>query len=359
MEVAAGRFGESSLMYRKAIFPLLKRVDAERAHERTLFWLSLAQQLSIGRLLLRQIAGRLPQTRVQVCGLTFPNVLGVAAGFDKDVRVAQGLALLGFGHIETGTLTPRPQVGNPKPRLFRLPTDQALINRMGFPNGGVMDAVPRLSQLADIDRQFVLGVSMGKQKETPLVEAFTDYIAIMQAVYPFADYLAVNISSPNTPGLRQLQGRTYLDDLLGRLQYENQILGQQHQIAQRPLLVKISPDLTWLELDTILSVVQNHRASGIIVANTTLSRVGLKDPARTQSGGLSGSPMRQRSTELIAYISRQVAGELPIIGVGGVSNADDVREKIEAGASLVQLYTGMVYKGPGIAGRILRALAAS
>ncbi|MFQ5420308.1 MAG: quinone-dependent dihydroorotate dehydrogenase [Anaerolineae bacterium] len=343
--------------YQRLFWPALRRFDAETVHERTLTALALAQRWRLGRLGLRWLAGKRPSPPpISLFGLTFPNVLGIAAGFDKDVRVAAGLAALGFGHVEVGTLTPRPQAGNPRPRIFRLPDDAALINRMGFPNGGVKAALPRLQALHN--RDFVLGVSLGKQKETPLADAVGDYVQVMTAVYPTADYLAVNISSPNTPGLRELQGSDYLGQLLRALHAENGRLAAAHAHSRRPLLVKIAPDLDWDELDEILTAVQDHQIDGVIATNTTLSRKGLRDSHRTESGGLSGRPLRRRSTEIIAHIIRQTGGKLPVIGVGGVQTVADVQEKLDAGASLVQVYTGLVYQGPGMAGQILRELAA-
>jgi dihydroorotate dehydrogenase len=341
-------------MYKNLIFPLLSQLDAEATHEHTLSLLAWAQNSAVGRAGLRLMAGPLPQQPVTVFGLRFPNILGMAAGFDKDVRVAAGLALLGFGHVEVGTLTPRPQVGNPRPRIFRLRANEALINRMGFPNGGVESAVSPLAQLQQ--RNFILGVSLGKQKETPLADAAADYITVMQAVYPIADYLAVNISSPNTPGLRDLQSGNYLGHLLAVLQRENGQLAQTYGVGERPLLVKIAPDLTWPELDEILTAIQDNNISGIIATNTTINREGLIDAKRVESGGLSGRPLAKRSTEIIAYFQRQTNGKLPIIGVGGVQTAADVQAKLDAGASLVQLYTGLIYEGPRLAGRILREL---
>lgn len=344
-------------VYERYLFPLLKGLDPESAHDRTLKALGLAQSNPAGRAILRAIAGNLPALPVEVGSLRFPNPVGVAAGFDKDARVVEGLAMLGFGHIEVGTLTPRPQSGNPRPRVFRLPADGALINRMGFPNGGVADAVARLRLLAGRPRDYILGVSLGKQKETALEDAAADYIAVMRAVQPHADYLAVNISSPNTPGLRELQGGRYLEHLLRELVAENQRLAEAGGTLPRPLWVKIAPDLEPAEVDEILSSLLSVGIDGIIVANTTLFRGDLVDARQTETGGLSGRPLRERSTSLIAHVNRQTAGKLPIIGVGGVSSATDVREKLAAGASIVQLYTGMVYGGPGLAGRILRELA--
>jgi len=342
-------------MYRRFIFPLLSQVDPETAHEQTLSLLAYGQSRA-GRPFLNRLVGNIPRQPIQVFGLTFPNVLGMAAGFDKDVRVANGLAALGFGHVEVGTLTPHPQEGNPRPRIFRLMLDKALINRMGFPNEGVETAVPRLKKLAQQPHDFVLGVSLGKQKETPLAEAAQDYITVMQKVYPYADYLAVNISSPNTPGLRDLQGGDYLGQLLHTLVAENQKLAYQYQVSPRPLLVKIAPDLTWAELDEMLTAVQDAGIDGIIATNTTLSRDGLLDGAQEETGGLSGRPLAVRSTDMIAHIHREMAGRLPIIGVGGIFTAADICAKLDAGAVLVQLYTALIYEGPTLPGRLLRQM---
>ena len=344
-------------LYAQLLFPALKRLDPETAHEQTLTALALAQANPAGRQALRRIAGRTPAQPVVIGSLRFPNPLGMAAGFDKDARVVAGLAALGFGHVEVGTLTPRPQMGNPRPRIFRLPGDAALINRMGFPNGGVAAAVPRLRALAG-RRDYVLGVSLGKQKETPLADAAADYVAVMRAVYPFADYLAVNLSSPNTPGLRELQGGRYLDALLAELVAESRALAATAGIAPRPLWVKIAPDLSSVELDEVLAALLAAGVDGIIATNTTLARDGLRDTGRGEGGGLSGRPLRQRSTELIAAIHQRTGGALPIIGVGGVASADDAREKLDAGAAVVQLYSALIYAGPRLPGRILRDLAA-
>lgn len=341
-------------IYQKFVFPILKRMDAETVHDRTLVALQLAQRFRMGRALLQTIAGELPAQPVEAFGLTFPNVLGIAAGFDKEARVARGLGLLGFGHVEVGTLTPKPQEGNPKPRIFRLPEDAAIINRMGFPNGGVITAVSRLHTLAQQKGDLIVGVSLGKQKATSLEDAPLDYMQVMRAVYKTADYLAVNISSPNTPGLRELQGGNYLGHLLRTLRVENEVLAKRHGIRKRPLLVKIAPDLTWQELDGILDAVTNTGMDGLIATNTTLSRQGLGSARQVETGGLSGRPLRDLSNAIIRYIVQHTHGNLPVIGVGGVQTAVDVKAKLDAGAALVQLYTGLVYEGPGIAGRILR-----
>jgi dihydroorotate dehydrogenase len=345
--------------YEQFAFPLLRQIDAETAHDQTLTALAVAQRTVAGRTILRQIAGDIPLEPVVCAGLTFPNVLGLAAGFDKDARVVDGLSLLGFGHIEIGTLTPQPQAGNPQPRVFRLLDDEALINRMGFPNAGVGDAVSRLRRLEVRTRPYVLGVSLGKQKETPLEAAVEDYLLVMRAVYQYSDYVAINISSPNTPGLRELQGRRYLEDLLAQLKATGREQAAQNNHDPRPLFVKIAPDLTWPELDEILAAIEAAGIDGIIATNTTLQRDGLASALREEAGGLSGRPLRRRSTELIAYIARQTGGRLPIIGVGGVRSAADICDKLAAGATLVQLYTGLVYGGPGLPGRLLRDLAHS
>jgi dihydroorotate dehydrogenase len=332
-------------------------MDAETAHERTIAALTLAQNRRTGRALLRRIAGDWPAQPVDLLGLRFPNVLGVAAGFDKEVRAAEGLALLGFGHIEVGTITPEPQAGNPRPRLFRLVEDEAIINRMGFPSGGAEAAVRRLKALHPADRGYVIGVSLGKQKETPLAEAAGDYLRVLTTVLPYADYLAVNVSSPNTPELRELQGQKYLGELLGALSAENRRLAEKLGIRSRPLLVKIAPDLEPSELDSILNAILDNNMAGIIATNTTTGRDGLKDAHRTEAGGLSGKPLAGKSLDIVRLIAREASGRLPIIAAGGIRTADDVRARLDAGASLVQIYTALVYEGPGLAGRLLRELA--
>lgn len=342
--------------YSTFIFPVLRNLDPEVAHDQTLQALELAQATMPGRMYLRLIAGQIPEAPVMCVGLRFPNVLGLAGGFDKDARVVEGLSLLGFGHVEVGTLTPRPQAGNPKPRIFRLVEDGGLINRMGFPNGGVAAALPRLRALAQRAPAAVIGVSLGKQKETPLQDAAADYVAVMREVYPLAGYLAVNVSSPNTPGLRELQGGRYLEHLLGEVVRQGRSLAESNRIRPKPLFVKIAPDLTSDELDEILAAVASSGVDGIIATNTTLSRDGLQSAKRTETGGLSGRPLRDKSTDIIRAISSRTGGRLPIIGVGGIATADDIRAKLDAGATLVQLYSALVYEGPGLPGRLLRQL---
>ena len=345
-------------LYRSIFFPLLSRLDAETTHEYTLRTLSLAQSMPPGRAFLRRLAGRIDSKTVEIAGIKFPNILGVAAGFDKDVRVAAGLGLLGFGHVEVGTLTPRPQAGNPRPRIFRIPAQEALINRMGFPNCGVRAALPRLQALASRPDRPVLGVSLGKQKDTPLAEAAGDYLDVMSQIYDCADYLAVNISSPNTPGLRELQGGNYLSKLLDTLQSSGYRLARQKGVTPRPLFLKIAPDLTIEELDQILEKGTAFDVAGFIATNTTIRRDQIDGRYRDQAGGLSGRPLAESSNNIIKQIRERGGKSVAIIGVGGVQNYQDVKDKLAAGADLIQLYTGLVYRGPGVAGRLLRRLAA-
>jgi dihydroorotate dehydrogenase len=297
-------------------------------------------------------------TTVNCFGLTFPNPLGLAAGFDKDGVALNELAALGFGHIEAGTVTYHAQPGNPRPRLFRLPKDQALINRAGFNNSGAAAFAQRVN---GNHPHCVLGVSIGKSKITPLESAIDDYLGSFDLVYNIADYIAVNVSSPNTPQLRELQQADQLTALLGALQTRNRELQLQNRRATAlPLLVKLSPDLSQIDLELIVDVVQRVGISGIIATNTTVKRTNLhsgKEEVRAcGEGGLSGKPLTARSTEMIAQLYKLTSGKIPIIGVGGVFTADDAWEKIAAGASLVQLYTGFIYQGPGVAKEIIEGL---
>lgn len=345
-------------LYRRFFFPLFTKIDAERAHDLTVRLLEDAQGKAAGRFLLRRVAGRLPQRPVRVFGLDFPNELGAAAGYDKNGQAALGLALLGFGHVEVGTVTPWAQKGNPRPRIFRLKDERALINRMGFPNEGMARVTARLRRLTALREEagskFVLGVSLGKQKETSLAEAAQDYVMVLRAVFPYADYVAVNVSSPNTPGLRQLQGGSYLQELLEAVQAENRRLAGAER--RRPLLLKIAPDLSWAEIDQILEAAIAAGVDGIIATNTTVGRDGLAPGKGKEAGGLSGAPLAKRSLEVVRHVCQEAGAQLPVVAVGGVMNADDVRARLDAGASLVQIYTGLVYEGPQCPGRIVRAL---
>ncbi|MFM1932228.1 MAG: hypothetical protein RL226_1531 [Bacteroidota bacterium] len=290
--------------------------------------------------------------RRTVFGIDFPNPVGLAAGFDKDATLYKELGHLGFGFVEIGTVTPVGQPGNDKPRLFRLPKDRALINRMGFNNQGVHAAAERLKNR---DSNLIIGGNIGKNKVTPNEQATADYIACLEVLHPVVDYFVVNVSSPNTPNLRALQEKEPLKQLLHELMLRNRTTG-----APRPLLLKIAPDLSVEQLDDIIEIVQETGIDGVIATNTTIAR----DPLATNrsevdaigAGGLSGVPVRVRSTEVIRYLHTKSNGAFPIIGVGGINNAQDAQDKLEAGASLVQIYTGFVYEGPGVVARINRGL---
>ena len=285
-------------------------------------------------------------------GITFPNPVGLAAGFDKDARFTDELACLGFGFVEIGTVTPRPQPGNPQPRLFRLPEDSGLINRMGFNNGGADAAAARLRVR---EEPLIIGGNIGKNKDTPNENAVDDYKAAFTVLYPVVDYFVVNVSSPNTPGLRELQDKEPLTALLLALQELNK-----QQPVQKPVLLKIAPDLTDPQLDDIIAIVKAAGISGIVATNTTIDRGGLKTSAteleQIGAGGLSGKPLRERATEVIRYIHQHSNGSFPIIAAGGIFTAADALEKLEAGATLVQVYTGFIYEGPAIAKNICTGL---
>ena len=318
-------------------------LDAERAHELGIeaLRLGLAAPLAGGEV---SSFGEIERFR-----LNFANPLGMAAGFDKNGIVINQLALLGFGFVEVGTVTFEPQPGNPKPRMFRLPDDQALINRLGFNNDGAVAVSERLKKL---ERKCVVGVNIGKNKNVPNEEATENYLKSFDLVHSVADYVAVNISSPNTPNLRELQKADNLEELLGALVLRNTELGR------KPLLVKIAPDLSESEIEAIVDICLRYEIAGMIATNTTISRDGLKaDISNIGDGGLSGKPLKKRSTEVISSIYKYSKGKLPIIGVGGIFNAEDAFAKIAAGASLVQAYTGFVYGGPTFARDVTAGLA--
>lgn len=331
---------------------LLFRLDPETAHTMTLSLLRLAGGLPFARAFLRAVF-RAPNKPVQAFGLRFNNPVGLAAGYDKDGLSWRGLACLGFGHIEVGTVTLKPQPGNPHPRLFRLPEDHALINRMGFPGRGADFVARQLSSKRAAG--LVIGVNLGKNKDTPLEEADSDYLSLVKIFASLADYLAINVSSPNTVGLRRLQGRQRLGHLLATLAEERQ--KQISIIGKRiPLLVKLAPDLDSPELDDALQVILDHAMDGVIVTNTTIQREGVSSKAASESGGLSGDPLREISTRMVRQVHQRTDGKLPIIGVGGIRSAAGAREKLDAGATLIQIYTGLVYEGPGLVKSILHAL---
>jgi dihydroorotate dehydrogenase len=329
--------------------PLLFRLDAERAHRWSLGTLDAAHALGLTRL----AQPKLPSAPVQVMGLTFPNAVGLAAGLDKNGEHVDALATLGFGHIEVGTVTPRPQPGNPRPRLFRIPQARALVNRMGFNNLGVDRLVYNLSRAR---YHGILGISIGKNFDTPIERAAADYLSCMRKAYPLASYLAVNISSPNTKNLRKLQDKDELDRLLGVLKAEQQALSRAYG-QYVPLMVKIAPDLAEEQVQGIAQSVLRHGVDGVIATNTTVARTGVEGlPHGEESGGLSGAPLRERSDAVVRRLHAALGERIPIIGVGGILRAEDAVEKIAAGAKLVQLYSGLVYTGPRLVGECVRTL---
>ncbi len=344
-------------LYERVFRPLLFRLEPEAAHRLALVGLMVAGQVPGGTRALDLLYGyRDRRLEVDVMGLHFQNPVGLAAGYDKNVAIARELASLGFGHVEVGTVTPLPQTGNPSPRVFRLPKDEAVINRMGFPNDGLERILPRLRRAHRVEKGVPLGVNIGKGWATPLDAAADDYGRLFEQLHDCADFVVVNVSSPNTLGLRELQAENALRGLLGRLAEQRREL-----CPGLPILVKIAPDLTWSEIDGVLDVIAACGIDGIVATNTTVGREGLvcRRAARYERGGLSGVPLQQRSTEIISYIYRQTGGGLPIIGVGGVDSAQSALEKIRAGASLIQVYTGMIYRGPGLVRSINRGIARS
>lgn len=331
---------------------LLFRLSPEQAHLLTLRMMRLSGQVGVLGSLVKALYP-VPGKPVQVFGLTFKNPVGLAAGYDKDGIAWRGLACLGFGHIEIGTVTLKPQPGNPRPRLFRLPEDRAIINRMGF--SGLGSAFVASEMTGKRPPGVILGVNLGKNKDTPLENAAEDYLALLEIFSPLADYLAINISSPNTVGLRRLQERQAMKELLEIVSNKRQL---QEDIFKRkiPLLVKLAPDLTDEGLDDALDVLLETGMDGVIATNTTLERQALRSPLAGESGGLSGAPLAKQSTLMIGKIHARTAGRLPIVGVGGIMDAQGAKEKLEAGASLVQVYTGLVYSGPGLVRSICKSL---
>ena len=340
-------------MYKSLFRPLLFRLDPERVHELTVKVMRLTGVVSpLGWLVQQVFAPRTQDPTVEVFGLKFANPVGLAAGYDKDGLAWKGLSTLGFGHIEVGTVSPRPQAGNPRPRIFRIPEEKAVINRMGFPGFGA-NFVAKNVQRSTLKRSnVILGINIGKNKDTPNEEAARDYIYLLEKFNPYADYFAVNVSSPNTVGLRRLQARDYLEDLLNRLNVKRSTFK-----LQRPILVKLAPDLTDAELDDALAAILDAGMDGVIATNTTISRENLNSPLGEEMGGLSGAPLTMKSHSMVADIHRRTGGGLPIIGVGGIMNTDDVRAMLDAGASLVQVYTGLIYGGPGLIREIVESLA--
>ena len=333
------------------IRPLLFALDAERAHELTLYLVALGDSLGLAR---PTPADGKP---VDVMGLRFPNRVGLAAGLDKNGTAVDGLSRLGFGFLEVGTVTPRPQPGNPKPRLFRLPEHQAIINRMGFNNDGVDKLLANISTSQFASRGGILGINIGKNFDTPIEKAADDYLICLERVYNAASYVAINISSPNTKNLRELQKDDALDALLGRLKAEQTRLAEKHG-KYVPLALKIAPDLEEEQIQSIADLLRQHHMDGVIATNTTLSREEVQGlPHAGETGGLSGAPVFERSTTVLKKLAIALAGEVPIIGVGGIMSGADAVAKIGAGASLVQLYSGFIYRGPSLIAESAAAIA--
>ncbi|PXW86871.1 dihydroorotate oxidase A [Nitrosomonas sp. Nm84] len=329
--------------------PLLFKLDPESAHCITFSAIENARKL--GLLKNTPIVCQ-PRT---IMGLAFPNPVGLAAGLDKNGEHLGALAALGFGFIEIGTVTPRPQSGNPAPRIFRVPEANAVINRLGFNNHGVDRLIENVKRS---DYQGVLGINIGKNFDTPLEKAADDYLIGLRKVYRYASYITVNISSPNTQNLRQLQATDALDQLLGQLKSEQVKLAQVHG-KYVPMVVKIAPDLEVAQIESIAASLMKHQVDGVIATNTTISRTGIEHlPIAQESGGLSGAPLTQRATAVIHQLHHCLQGAIPIIGVGGIMSARDAQDKLKAGASLIQLYTGLIYRGPDLVKEIAQAVCA-
>ncbi len=337
----------------KFIRSILFLFPAEFIHKITTGILSVVARVGPGKWLLKFIFGTSKHSSTkEVFGILFPNPVGLAAGFDKDADLVDAMACVGFGFVEIGTVTPKAQSGNEKPRLFRLPKDRALINRMGFNNHGVASAVANLKRRKT---KIIVGGNIGKNKLTPNEEAASDYLICFEQLFPYVDYFVVNVSSPNTPGLRALQEKGPLKELLSALMKANNL-----KSSPKPILLKIAPDLTTDQVDEILEIVEETKLAGLVAANTTISRENLltikSSIEKIGAGGLSGSPLRKQSISMVAYISAKTKGKLPIIGVGGIMCAEDAKDLINAGAWLVQIYTGFIYEGPALVSKIINAL---
>lgn len=341
-------------MYKILIRPILFLLDAEAAHHFSFWAIGILSKLGFGPLFRKAFEVEDPSLEREVFGIKFKNPVGLAAGFDKDARLYNEFSNFGFGFVEIGTLTPKPQPGNPKKRLFRLREDKAIINRMGFNNKGVFEAVEQLKK----DHRVIVGGNIGKNKATPNADAIKDYLICFEALFEYVDYFVVNVSSPNTPGLRELQDKKPLTNLLKKLKRQNSKQAKKLKRKEKPILLKIAPDLTDAQLMDIIGIVQETEIDGVIATNTTISRTNLKTPLfiTEEKGGLSGKPLAQRSTEVIRFLAEKSNKAFPIIGVGGIHSAEDALEKLEAGADLVQLYTGFIYEGPGLIKKINKAL---
>lgn len=341
-------------MYKLLIRPVLFLFDPEKVHHFTFNILRIKGSIPGFKSLVSLLFSyKNPKLERTLFGITFKNPVGLAAGFDKDAKLIDELATFGFGFIEIGTLTPKAQPGNEKPRLFRLPQDQAIINRMGFNNGGVAEAVERLKKRSST---VIVGGNIGKNKITPNENAFDDYAKCFEALYEHVDYFVINVSSPNTPGLRELQEKEPLRKLLSYVKSLSKA-----KPTPKPILLKIAPDLTTSQLDDVIEILKETQTDGIIATNTTISRDGLITSSETVqkigAGGLSGKPLTKRSTEVISYLRKQLGAGYPIIAVGGIMSPQDAIDKLNAGADLIQLYTGFIYEGPSIVKRINKVIS--
>ena len=341
-------------MYKAIIRPLLFRIDPEKAHHFIFNLIRICSRLGFSAFFRKLYLIEDRRLEREVLGIRFRNPVGLAAGFDKNAELYNELSDFGFGFVEIGTLTPKPQEGNPKKRLFRLKANHALINRMGFNNKGVSEAARRLKK----KHKVVIGGNIGKNKETPNDLAGKDYLICFETLFPWVDYFAVNVSSPNTPGLRELQEKEPLTTLLLSLKRENRNLASKQGVSEKPILLKIAPDLSEGQLKDIIDIVKISGIDGIIATNTTTGREELfSSSAETgEKGGLSGKPLTARSTEVIRFLSEHSNGEIPIIGVGGIHSPEDALEKLRAGASLIQLWTGFIYEGPSLVRKINKAI---
>ena len=341
-------------MYRLLIRPILFLFDPERVHHISFSTIKFLSKIGLSGLFKSIFLIEDKSLERELFGLKFKNPVGLAAGFDKNAVLYNELSDFGFGFVEIGTLTPKPQEGNPKKRLFRLKADHAIINRMGFNNNGVFEAVEKLKK----EHRVLIGGNIGKNKVTPNNEAIKDYLICFDALFDHVDYFVVNVSSPNTPGLRELQDKEPLMALLNELQLENSKLSKRKNTIRKPILLKIAPDLTDSQLFDIIEIVNTTKIDGVIATNTTISRENLKSHALLieEAGGLSGAPLKKRSTEVIRFLAEKSNKSFPIIGVGGIHSAEDAIEKLEAGADLIQLWTGFVYEGPGLVKKINKAL---
>jgi len=341
-------------MYKLLIRPFLFLLDPEKVHHLSFTFIKLLSKIGFSGLFRFLYLIDDERLEREVFGIKFKNPVGLAAGFDKNAELYNGLSNFGFGFIEIGTVTPKPQAGNPKKRLFRLKADHAIINRMGFNNLGVFEAVETLKKKHNV----IIGGNIGKNKITPNNLAIKDYLICFDALFDHVDYFVVNVSSPNTPGLRELQDKEPLTALLIALKRENHKYAQSKQVIEKPILLKIAPDLSNEQLLDIIQIVEDTRISGIIATNTTIARENLKSDyfLVEEKGGLSGKPLANRSTEVIRFLSEKSNKAFPIIGVGGIHSTEDALEKLEAGADLIQLWTGFVYEGPALVKRINKAI---